>query len=74
MTASLATGGTQISDPAGCLVPCTRNSASATIVSPLVGSFTYRVTFNGQTVANLTVTVDLGTVVAKGTYKPSPSS
>jgi type II secretory pathway pseudopilin PulG len=73
ITANLSTGGTQLADPAACGSPCTRNDASAVAESPIVGQITYVFTYDGSTIATLTVKVNLGTTRAKGTYKPAPS-
>jgi type II secretory pathway pseudopilin PulG len=73
ITASLTTGGTQLLDPAACGSPCTRNDASAVADSPIVGRITYVFTYDGSTIATLTVKVNLGATRAKGTYKPAPS-
>jgi hypothetical protein len=73
ISASLSTGGTTISDPAACIVPCTRTTASGTVNSPLTGTITYVVVYDGVTLASLTTSVDLGYVQAKGTYQASPS-
>jgi type II secretory pathway pseudopilin PulG len=73
ITANLTTGGTQLADPAACGSPCTRNDASAVAESPIVGRITYVFTYDGSTIATLTVKVNLGTTRAKGTYKPAPS-
>jgi hypothetical protein len=73
ISASLKTGGTQVVDPAGCGT-CTRNDASATAASPIVGTITYRFTYDGVTISQLTVKVDLGLTTAKASYKPAPSA
>jgi hypothetical protein len=73
ITASLTTGGTQVLDPAACGSPCTRTDASAVAESPIVGRITYVFTYDGSTIATLTVKVNLGMTRAKGTYKPAPS-
>jgi hypothetical protein len=74
VTGSLQTGGTSVSDPAaGCSAPCTRTVASATANSPLVGYLTYTMTYSGSVVANVTASVDLGTMLAKASYTAAPS-
>jgi Tfp pilus assembly protein PilV len=73
ISASLSTGGTTISDPAACIVPCTRTTATATANSPIGGTISYVVVYDGATLASLTTSVDLGSVLAKGTYQASPS-
>jgi hypothetical protein len=76
ITADVSTGGTVKSDPDGgsCAVPCVRTSASAQSSSPIVGDITYKVTQNGITLADLTVHVDLGTLLAQTSYKAAPSA
>jgi Tfp pilus assembly protein PilV len=73
ISASLSTGGTTITDPAACIVPCTRTTVSAMANSPIGGTISYVVTYDGLTLASLTTSVDLGSVLAKGTYQASPS-
>jgi len=73
ITANLTTGATQLADPASCGSPCTRNEASAVVESPIVGQITYVFTFDGSTIATMTMKVNLGATRAKGTYKPAPS-
>lgn len=73
MTASLTTGGTTVADPAGCGSPCTRNDASSSAVSPIVGQITYVFALDGQTIANMTTKINLGLAQAKATYKPAPT-
>jgi type II secretory pathway pseudopilin PulG len=73
VSASLSTGGTTKSDPAGCGASCTRTSASATSNSPLKGTITYQVTYNGVVIANLTISIDLGPLSTKTSYTQAPS-
>jgi Tfp pilus assembly protein PilE len=73
ITASLKTGGTQVVDPAACGT-CIRNDASASAASPIVGTITYVFTYDGATVSQLTMKVDLGLTKAKASYKPAPSA
>jgi hypothetical protein len=73
VTASLSTGGRAVSDPAACPGACTRTQASSTSNSPITGSFTYQVTYAGSVLANVTTTVDLGTLLAKSSYSAAPS-
>jgi hypothetical protein len=74
VTGNLHTGGTAVSDPAaGCVAPCTRTAASATANSPLVGYLTYTMTYAGSVVADVTASVDLGTMLAKSSYTAAPS-
>lgn len=51
----------------------TRNEVRAEAGSPLVGSFTYTIAVNGETVVDLSVAVSLGNLLARGTYEPAPS-
>jgi hypothetical protein len=73
VTASLSTGGKAVSDPAACAGACTRTQASSTSNSPITGSFTYQVTYAGSVLANVTTSVDLGTLLAKSSYTAAPS-
>jgi hypothetical protein len=76
ITANVSTGGTVKSDPDGgsCAVPCVRTSASAQSASPIAGDINYKITHNGVTLADLTVHVDLGTLLAQTTYKAAPGA
>jgi prepilin-type N-terminal cleavage/methylation domain-containing protein len=76
ITAGVSTGGTVKSDPDGgsCAVPCIRTSSSARSASPIVGDITYKITHNGVTLADLTVHVDLGTLLAQTSYKAAPGA
>jgi len=76
ITAQLSTGGTVVTDtpPAGCSTICTRTTASAQSNSPITGQVTYVVTYGGQTLSNLTYTIDLGTLLAKSTYQAAPGA
>ena len=74
ISASLSTGGTTVTDPAACIVPCTRTTATASANSPIGGTISYVVVYDGVTLASLTTSVDLGSVLAKGTYQESPSA
>jgi hypothetical protein len=53
--------------------PCV-SSATATIGSPVYGTFTYTVTVNGSTVASLSLSVDLGTITSKSTYQAAAAA
>jgi prepilin-type N-terminal cleavage/methylation domain-containing protein len=72
------TGGTSTSStPLDCMpVPCptTRTQATAKSNSPFVGDIHYTVIYDGETLAHLTIRVDLGTITAQNTYQPAPSS
>ena len=76
ITADVSTGGTVKSDPDGgsCGVPCVRTSSSSQSGSPVFGDITYRVTHNGVTLADLTIHVDLGNLLAQTSYKAAPSA
>ena len=75
VTTHLSTGGGSVSDPAaGCSSPCTRTQASATVNSPIIGYVTYTVTYAGTVLADVTMAVDLGTTLAKGSYQAAPSA
>jgi Tfp pilus assembly protein PilV len=74
MTASLTTGHVTLSDPAGCVIACTREDASAQIESPILGSITYTITYDTVQIVSLTYAVDLGLTLARSTYQPAPSS
>lgn len=74
ITANISTGGTSVTDPAaGCTSPCTRASASAQSNSPLLGSFTYKLTYAGSVLADVTTTIDLGSLMARASYTAAPS-
>jgi prepilin-type N-terminal cleavage/methylation domain-containing protein len=55
--------------------PCV-SSATATIGSPIAGTFLYSITLDGNTnvVDDLTMVVDLGTITAKSTYQSAPTA
>jgi prepilin-type N-terminal cleavage/methylation domain-containing protein len=57
-------------------VPCpnTRSSATAQAGSPFVGDLHYTVTYNGSVLANLTIHVDFGSLLAQNTYQVAPSA
>ena len=76
ISADVSTGGTVKSDPDGgsCAVPCVRTSASAQSASPIVGDITYKIVHNGVTLADLTIHVDLGTLLAQTSYKAAPGA
>jgi hypothetical protein len=75
VTANLSTGGTSTTDSGAvtCTMGTCRASASATSNSPISGTITYQVTYAGSLVADLTTTVDLGTLLAKSSYAAAPS-
>jgi hypothetical protein len=71
-TASLKTGGAPV-PTSTCSGTCTRTSASAVSGAPLLGDISYVVTYNGVTMASLTIHVDLGTLRASASYQAAPS-
>jgi hypothetical protein len=75
ITGDLWTGGASVSDPApaNCGTTCTRTQASATVNSPIVGSFTYTITYAGVVAASITTSIDLGTMQAQSSYKAAPT-
>jgi type II secretory pathway pseudopilin PulG len=76
ISATLTVGGTSTSeafqtcDPA---CPTTRTSASATSNAPLLGTITYRVVKGTSVIADLTMQVNLGPIIAQATYQAAPS-
>ena len=42
--------------------------------SPIIGYVTYTVTYAGTVLADVTMAVDLGTTLAKGSYQAAPSA
>lgn len=76
ISATLTVGGTSTTetfetcDPA---CPTTRTSASATSDAPLLGTITYTVTRGTNVVADLTIQVNLGPIVAQATYQAAPT-
>jgi hypothetical protein len=72
---NLTTGGTSTTDSGTATCPdgVCRASASATSNSPITGTITYQVTYANAVVCNLTVSVDLGTLLAKSSYAAAPS-
>ena len=70
------TGGTTTSSTGlSCNPPCpnTRTQASAQSNSPFMADIQYEVIYDGEIQANMTVHVDLGTMLAQNTYQPAPS-
>jgi prepilin-type N-terminal cleavage/methylation domain-containing protein len=72
------TGGTSTSETLQTCspVPCpnTRSSATAQAGSPFLGDLHYTVTYNGSVLANLTIHVDFGSLLAQNTYQVAPSA
>jgi prepilin-type N-terminal cleavage/methylation domain-containing protein len=54
--------------------PNTRTQATAKSNSPFVGDIHYTIIYDGETLAHLTLHVDLGTITAQNTYQPAPSA
>jgi hypothetical protein len=74
ITGSLSTGGTTKSDPANCGSSCARTTASATSNGPLLGTIAYKVTYAGNVLADLTITIDFGSISASSTYTAAPGA
>ncbi|HEX9717843.1 MAG TPA: hypothetical protein VGA93_07870, partial [Actinomycetota bacterium] len=70
MSGTLTTGGVSTRQTVS---DSTRTSAEAIVKSPLKASLTYTITIQGVTYVNLTLDVDLGQIVATGTYTPAPT-
>jgi hypothetical protein len=72
---NLTTGGTSTtnSGTVTCGSGLCRSSASATSNSPITGTISYQVSYAGSVVCDLTVSVDLGTLLAKSSYTAAPS-
>jgi hypothetical protein len=74
MSAAITAGGTStVQVPASCSGTCNRNQATATSGSPLSGTITYSVSVNSQVVCNLTMTVNLGSLLVNTTYQAAPT-
>jgi prepilin-type N-terminal cleavage/methylation domain-containing protein len=72
---NLSVGGTSVNDPAaGCSSPCTRTQASAVSASPVLGTISYQVTYQGSVIFDATIAVNLGTLSVSSTYQQAPSS
>jgi hypothetical protein len=69
---NLATGGRVKTDPAGCAGACTRTSAQAQSLSPIVGDVTYSASYSGTTLCTLDLSVNFGAVTAKADYQAAP--
>jgi type II secretory pathway pseudopilin PulG len=74
IVANLATGAASTTDAgaSSCGSGC-RSTASATSASPIVGTIECTVTYDSSVVADVTTTVDLGTIAAKSAYTAAPS-
>jgi prepilin-type N-terminal cleavage/methylation domain-containing protein len=73
--ANLTVGGTSVTDPAsGCSSPCTRTTASAVSGSPVQGTITYQVSYQGSVIFNAAMTVNLGSLTTTSAYQQAPSS
>ena len=74
VVATLSTGGTVLTDPAGCPAACTRTQAVAQSLSPIVGDITYAVGSSGSSLCALDLAIDFGAVTAKTNYQAAPSA
>jgi type II secretory pathway pseudopilin PulG len=74
MSANLDTGGANTSDTVSPTGSTTRTAAWAQAGPPLKGSLNYRVLLGSSEVANLTIALDLGSIVSTASYKPAPTS
>ena len=70
---NLSTGGTVLTDPAGCAGACTRTSALAQSFSPISGDVTYNASYSGASLCALDLTVGFGGVTAKANYQAAPA-
>jgi hypothetical protein len=72
-TASLSfgTATATTTTPNGCVTPC---QSVATISSPILGSISYQVTQGTTTIADLTITVNLGELNVGSSYQAAPAS
>jgi type II secretory pathway pseudopilin PulG len=52
----------------------TYTAAKATVGPPVTATLAYTITIDGTTVTNLSITIDLGTITARGQYQAAPSS
>jgi Tfp pilus assembly protein PilV len=74
MIPSLTTGGTSTTDSASSSGTATRTAASGNAASPIIGTIRFVVTSDADTVADLTLTIDLGASVANTSYTAAPSA
>jgi hypothetical protein len=70
---SSMTAGGKTTTSIPCTGTCDRTQASATSAAPLIGSITYKVVYDGVTISNLTIHVDLGTLLASASYQAAPN-
>jgi type II secretory pathway pseudopilin PulG len=70
-TVTFGTPSTTSSGPSGCSSSC---AAAASAPSPILGDVIYNVQWNGQTLADLDVHIDLGTLMAGTAYQEAPSA
>ena len=68
-TISLGTATTTTSSNSGCASACT---ASSVITSPITGSLEVKVVVLGATLADVTISIDMGTVQARTSYQAAP--
>jgi hypothetical protein len=69
MALSIGSATTAVTTPNGCTTPC---QSRATISSPLQGSTTYKVTQAASTIADLTITINLGELAVSTSYQAAP--
>ena len=74
ISAAITAGGTSVTTSPICAGTCTRNQATVSSGSPMLGTVSYKVVVGGETMCNLTMTVDLGTLLVNTTYKAAPTS
>ena len=72
-TLKMASVPTTASTPSG-TGSITRNTVTSTVGSPVSGDFQYTITINGNTVVDMTMHVDLGTITAKSVYQAAPAA
>src|SRR5207248_6605814 len=70
---TLTTGGTGITDPAGCQGSCTRTQSTAQSSSPVKGIISYTAGYAGTQLCDLDLDVDFGQIWAKTNYQAAPS-
>ena len=73
LTNGLITGGTVITDPAGCNSSCTRTQATSQSLSPILGDIAYTVGSGGSSMCALDLSVDFGAITSKTNYQAAPS-
>jgi len=71
MSAAITAGGKTTSS--SCSGTCTHTSAAASSGAPLLGDITYQLSYDGSTVMNVNIHVDLGALIANTSYQVAPS-